>query len=65
MFTVSCRDLGIEGCDFVAEGRKVSKAEYEMIGHMREEHPEMIAGLTDVQHKELETRIKAAVREAA
>jgi predicted small metal-binding protein len=64
MFTVSCKDLGID-CDYVAEARKLSKAEYEMIGHMREEHPEMIAGLTDVQHKELETRIKSAVREAA
>ncbi len=58
MLRVGCRDIGIDDCDFVAEGAKIHKVENEMMEHLREMHPHMVAGLTDVQHKELETRIK-------
>jgi predicted small metal-binding protein len=59
MLRVTCADIGIEGCAFVAEGEKVRKVENKMMEHLREEHPSMIAGLTDVQHRELETRIRS------
>ena len=59
MLRVACKDIGIADCDFVAEGEKVRKVESKMLEHLREEHPSMVAGLTDVQHKELETRIKS------
>lgn len=58
MLRVGCKDIGIEDCDFVAEGEKVRKVEDKMIEHLRDAHPHIIAGLTDVQYKELETRIK-------
>jgi predicted small metal-binding protein len=61
MLRVSCTDIGVEGCDFVAEGEKVRKVENKMIEHLRDAHPHLVAGLTDVQHKELETRIKSGM----
>lgn len=61
MLHVGCKDIGIEDCDFVAEGRKVHKVENEMLEHLRDVHPHIIAGLTDVQHKELETRIRSGM----
>lgn len=61
MLRVACTDIGIADCDFVAEGQKVRKVESKMIEHLREEHPSMVAGLTDVQHKELATHIKSGI----
>ena len=61
MFRVACKDMGMEGCDFVVEGEKARKLEYKMLGHIREEHPELMSGLTDVQYKELEDRITAGI----
>jgi predicted small metal-binding protein len=59
MLRVTCKDIGSEDCDFVAEGEKVHKVEGKMLEHLREEHPAIVTGLTDVQHKELEARIKS------
>jgi predicted small metal-binding protein len=39
MLYVGCKDIGIEGCDFVAEGEKVRKVESKMIEHLRDAHP--------------------------
>ena len=61
MLRVACKDIGIADCEFAAEGEKVRKVESTMIDHLREEHPAMVAGLTDLQHKELETRIKSGM----
>lgn len=61
MLRVACKDIGIADCEFVAEGEKVRKVESTMIDHLREQHPFMVAGLTDLQHKELETRIKSGM----
>ena len=61
MLRVSCTEIGIEGCDFACEGKKVHKIENQMIEHLREAHPALVTGLTDVQHKELETRIKSGM----
>jgi predicted small metal-binding protein len=61
MLRVACKDIGIEGCDFAAEGEKVGKVENAMLEHLRDEHPYMIVGLTSEQHKELETRIKSGM----
>ena len=61
MLRVACADIGITDCEYVAEGEKVRKVESKMLEHLREEHPSMVAGLTDVQHKELEIRIKSGM----
>ncbi len=61
MMRVGCKDIGIEDCGFVTEGEKVRKVEDAMLEHLRDEHPHLIAGLTDVQHRELETRIKSGM----
>jgi predicted small metal-binding protein len=57
MLQVGCKDIGVLGCDFVAQGEKVRKVEDRMLEHMRDAHPQLVAGLTFGQHKELETRI--------
>jgi len=64
MLRVACADVGIANCDFVAEGQKVRKVEGKMLEHLREEHPAIVTGLTDVQHNELETRIKSGMHGA-
>jgi len=59
---VSCADVGIAGCDFVARERKVRKVEERYFDHLRDQHPEAVAGLTNDQHRELEHRVKEAIR---
>jgi len=61
MLRVACADIGIADCAFVAEGEKVRKVERKILEHLPEEHPSIVTGLTDVQHKELETRIKSGM----
>jgi predicted small metal-binding protein len=61
MLRVGCKDIGIDDCDFVAEGDKVRKVEDAMIVHLRDAHPHVISGLTDVQYRDLETRIKSGM----
>ncbi len=61
MLRVGCKDIGIDDCDFVAEGEKVRKVEDAMMVHLRDAHPHVISGLTDVQHRDLETRIKSGM----
>jgi predicted small metal-binding protein len=61
MLRVGCKDIGIDDCEFVAEGEKVRKVEDAMILHLRDVHPHVISGLTDVQHRDLETRIKSGM----
>jgi predicted small metal-binding protein len=61
MFRVGCSDIGIESCDFAAEGEKVHKVEDVMLEHLRDVHPAMVVGLNFEQHKELETRIRSAM----
>jgi predicted small metal-binding protein len=52
---------GMEGCDFVVEGEKVRKVENQMLEHLRDVHPHVVTGLTDVQYKELEARIRGGM----
>jgi predicted small metal-binding protein len=65
MLRIACKDLGNEGCDFSAEADKPRKIEGKMLDHLRDEHPEMVAGITFEEHQQLEGRIKAATHEAA
>ena len=50
------------GCDFIAQGEKLHKVESRMLAHIREMHPQLIAGLTFEQHRELETRITSRMQ---
>jgi predicted small metal-binding protein len=61
MLQVACKDIGVLGCDFVAQGDKVRKVEGNMIGHILETHPQLAAGLTFEQRKELEARIISGI----
>jgi hypothetical protein len=58
--TIACADLGIAHCRFVACGSNVRRAEYAMLEHLRDRHPERIAGLTSEQRSQLESQIRAA-----
>jgi predicted small metal-binding protein len=65
MLCVACKDLGIEGCAFSAEAEKPRKVEAKLLEHMRDQHPEMIAGITSEDLEQLRGRIKAAMHDAA
>jgi len=67
MYTLACKDLGIVECDFVASGDNLRKVKSAMFTHARDEHPELIAGITDERRRELEHMMeeRAALRSAA
>jgi predicted small metal-binding protein len=62
MLRVACEDIGVLGCHFVAQAEKASKVESKMLEHMRETHPQLVAGLSYEQHKDLESRITSRAR---
>jgi predicted small metal-binding protein len=64
MLGVACKDIGIADCDFVAEGKKARKAEGKLFDHLRDQHPEVIAGLAGSDYRELERRIRNAIMPA-
>lgn len=65
MLQVACNDIGVLGCDFVAEGERARKVESRMLKHLREAHPQLTAGLSFEQHKELAARITSGIRVAS
>jgi len=65
MMEVSCRDLGLTDCEFVGTATSMRKLENVMLEHARDEHPELIAGITEEQHEALMQKIAAAAQETA
>jgi predicted small metal-binding protein len=61
MVRVSCRDIGIEGCGFSCEGERAGKVEEMLFEHIRDRHPELIAGLDFKRYREFEHRVKSAI----
>jgi predicted small metal-binding protein len=61
MYTLACKDLGIAECDFVASEDNVRKVKDAMFAHARDEHPELIAGITSERHKELEHQMEERI----
>ena len=47
MYTVTCRQLGFTHCDFVATGKHRRTVIERVLAHCRDEHPELIRGMTD------------------
>lgn len=62
MLQVSCKDIGVRDCDFVAEAKKDRQVRAKMIEHLRTAHPEMVAGIDYEQLDELQARIKSCTR---
>ena len=60
MATLACIDIGME-CDFVAEGTSTRKVKNKMFEHVRDEHPELIAGITGERRRELELAMDEAI----
>ncbi len=65
MLEVSCRDVGIADCDFLASAPNIRKLENVMLEHARDEHPQLIAGITEEEHEALMQKIAAAAHEVA
>ena len=65
MLEVSCRDLELADCTFVAVAPSMRKLENAMLEHARDEHPELVAGITEEEHEALMRKIAAAAREVA
>jgi len=63
MYEASCHDLGLAECRFVATAPSLKKVEYAMLAHAREEHPELVAGITAEQHEALIKSIAEAAHE--
>lgn len=63
MLEVSCRDLGLADCGFVATAPSMRKLENAMLEHARDEHPELVAGITEEQHEAMMQKIAAAAHE--
>jgi predicted small metal-binding protein len=60
MATLARKDIGTE-CDFVAEGSSPRKVKNTMFEHVRDEHPELIAGITGERRRELELAMDEAI----
>jgi predicted small metal-binding protein len=65
MLEVSCRDVGQVGCAFVATAPSMRKLENVMLVHMRDEHPELIAGITEEEHEAMMRKIAELAHETA
>lgn len=61
MVRVSCRDIGVEDCEFSCVAEKVAKVEDLMLDHLRDAHPHLIRGLDFKQHAALERRVRTAI----
>jgi predicted small metal-binding protein len=61
MLRIACRDIGIEDCDFAAEGKKMRSVEHSFFDHLRDQHPEVIKGLAGSDYRKLEHRIREAI----
>jgi predicted small metal-binding protein len=65
MYTVTCKQLGFADCDFVAVGKHRRTVIDEVLGHCRDEHPELIRGMTDEKRSEIEEEIDTHIVETA
>ncbi len=65
MFEVSCSDLGITGCEYVESAPSLRKLESRVLEHARDEHPELIAGISEKEHEALIRRIAECAHEVA
>lgn len=65
MFTVSCAQLGFTDCDFVARGKHRRTVVDLVLAHCRDEHPELIRGMTDERRAEMEEVIDLHIVEQA
>jgi len=64
LLRIACARLGTTGCEFVAEDREMHRVEEKVYDHLRDRHPEMLAGLTDGDYGELEDRVEGAIERA-
>ncbi len=61
MYALSCKDMDVADCDFVAMGDTVRKVQDVMFAHARDEHPELIAGISWEGRRELEQMMEERV----
>jgi predicted small metal-binding protein len=59
MLQVSCDEIGVKGCPFVAHGERQSTVEARMFEHIRSVHPWLVTGQTFEQRRELRRTIVA------
>jgi predicted small metal-binding protein len=58
MLAVHCRDLGCEGCGFIAVGESMEQVQEAMLAHARIDHPHLTAGLTDTEREGVRSVIR-------
>ena len=66
MKSLSCRDLGIPGCDYAARGRTVEDVKEVMFEHASAEHPDYLErtiATTLEEAEAAEAAIRAAIKE--
>jgi predicted small metal-binding protein len=58
MLAVHCRDLGCEGCGFIAVGESMEQVQEAMFVHACVAHPHLTAGLTDHEREDVRRAIR-------
>jgi len=65
MYSVACKELGFADCDFVAVGKHRRTVIDLLLAHARDEHPELIQGITEERHEEIVQVIETHITQTA
>ncbi|MFC1756358.1 DUF1059 domain-containing protein [Patescibacteria group bacterium] len=61
MKKLSCKDLGIDTCSFVAEGETNEAVKEKMMQHGHEAHDEKMHGMSDEEMAAMDAQMDAAI----
>lgn len=63
MKTLSCRDLGVTDCDFVARGNTPEEVKNNMMNHAKMEHKEMMDKMSNKEKDEMKEKMDSMMKE--
>jgi predicted small metal-binding protein len=63
MYVLHCRDLDLVDCEYAYAAQSKHKVRDRFFAHMREEHPELISGITDERHDQITRLMNDRIRE--
>jgi predicted small metal-binding protein len=64
MHTLSCSDMGNQGCEFLAEGESSAEVKEKMMDHVRATHQELIADLDEEKMTSLNDQMNKLIKGA-
>jgi predicted small metal-binding protein len=60
---LKCKDVSGQTCDFVSEGESDNDVKMKLIKHGKEVHKEMMEGLSDEEHKDMEKKMDELLKQ--